>query len=288
MLKCPRCGRQNAEDALFCARCGLRLGGTASGVTYRQRREARGFGYGQGILALLIIILAGIVIAGGAFAILMAGRPGFFGPGIPPTATPLLTPSPSASPSASPSPSFTPSPLITPSPTPIVIVPTPSPTGSLLPSATPTTTPTLPPPTAPPPTATPRPTPRPTPQPTPVNCEASSNPNDEPAVIGFGNRESRNVRNTWCVHSVRFHQVNGHGVTRLMRNDRVIREYSCLPGSPCEDQTFTFDPPRRVVAGSVLRYVFECIDDPFTLEDDCAPGSQSGATISIEYEVFGP
>ena len=289
MVKCPRCGRQNPDDALFCGRCGQRLGGRASGVTYRQRQQAGGFGIGQGILALLVVVLAGVVIAGGAFAVVFLWRP----PAGLPTNSPIAvlpSESPSLSPSASPS--FTPSPLVTPSPT--FLFPTASP--SVFPSASPLLTPSPTPFVTPPPTPqpTPPPTPRPTPQPTPVECRVASQGPTREFFLGVGNDDRRGPRGGiyWCVHQATFRMVFGStfGEVRLMRGNRVLASADCTWPDGCPQPVVAnFEVPREVQPDSALRYEFNCQGDPLSFEDECNDGTPDGATIEIAFEpIEGP
>jgi hypothetical protein len=287
-LNCPRCGRHNAADALFCSRCGLRLGGRASGVTYRQRQQSGGFGIGQGLLALIVVLLAGLVVAGGAFAIVFLGRPQPLPTGIAilptPTATPFVTFVPPS-----------PSPTLSPSPTPFVF-----PTPSLIPSGSPSISPTLPPtlpPTIPPtasptprPTRTPGPTPPPTPEPTPFNCAAATGADLISRVIGFGNPNERGPQagRGWCVDRAVFRMVLGStfGVVHLYRNSRELASVDCTSVCPAPIER-AFDPAVSVRDGQVLRYVFECVGDPSTPEvDECSDGTPDGATIEFFYEVL--
>ena len=167
---CLNCGRPNPSGTALCSRCRQRRPGlerARGGVIYPRTREtARVGNRGPGILAVGVLLLAGLIFAGGTLAVLMgpradtpsttdiAGLPGptfsrleIFQQETPtPAPTPVVTPGitpwfPSASPSfgLSPSPSF----------------------GVTFPPPTPT------PGTVTPPPRTPRPTPRPTPTPRP-------------------------------------------------------------------------------------------------------------------------
>ena len=291
-MNCPRCGRHNPEDALFCLRCGQRLGGRRSGVTYRKREAGGGFGLGQTMLALLVVLLAGLVLAGGAFLVLFAGRPPLTPTqvGVVPTPTLTLLPTfeqPTASPSAS-TPLVTASPLPSSSASPSASFILPSPTAT---SGTPQ--PTLPPtprPTDPP---TPRPTPPPTPQPTPVDCAVASDGPTRELFLGVGNATERGPSDrVWCVHRATFRILFGstYGEMQLLRNDRVIASADCTAPGGCPDPVVVdFPDPLTVRPGGVLRYRFVCQGDPLTPEDECADGTQDGGTIEVDYDAIdGP
>lgn len=272
---CPRCRRQNPDDAVFCNRCGVRL--LSAGVSYRNRPEANPIGMGQILLGVGVLVLAGLVLGGGAI-VLLAGAP---------RATPTHA---AVIPSASNLPTFTrPTPTFPPSlpPTP-TLLPTFLPTASPSPIATPSPSPA--------PTPPPTQTPVPTPAPTPVDCAvASTGTNVRQLVIGYGNATSRGpIPKTWCIRGVVIHPVAGLGTTRLMRNNKVIAQWSCL-AFPCTDGTFPpYDDgtssPYQVRTGSTLRYDFLCSDDSATPEvDECTDATPDGATITIDYEAInGP
>jgi len=278
-LICPRCGRQNPDDALFCNRCGVRV--RSGGVSYRSRHGESPMGGGsQVLLGLAMVLLAGVVLGGGAFVLLRSN------PGVPPTdvaVVPTLTPSggletfvqPTASPSPSPSPTPSPSALF--SPTPLL-----SPT---LPLDTPSPTPATPAPTA---TPRPRPTPTPAPEATPVNCEAATGTPDRTVVIGLGNASQATPETrAWCVDVVTTRIVFGStfGTARLMRGNRTLVEVNCVPGNCQQVYERIFPDPRLVRPGQTLRYEFTCTGDPATPDDDeCSDGTPDGATFEIGYE----
>ena len=269
-LICPRCRRQNPADAIFCNRCGVRL--LSAGVFYRNRHETHPIGMGQLVLGLGVLVLAGLVLGGGAIMFLAGGpRPTPSRVAVVPTGSGLPTfvqPTPTLSPSPSPTLTLTPTflPTVSPSPT-----PTPSP--------------------IPPPTSPPTPTPERTPQPTPVDCAvASTGSNVKTTVIGYGNATSRGpLGKTWCIRHVVIHPVSGWGTTKLLRNKQVVAEWSCLPEG-CTDGTFDFVPPYRAREGSTIKYQFACYDDPATIDvNECADAIDDGATITIDYEaIAGP
>ncbi len=280
-MNCPRCGRHNPEDALFCLRCGQRLGGRHSGVTYRHRQPGGGLGFGQTMLALLVVLLAGLVLAGGAFLVLFAGRPPLTptqaGVGPTPTVSDLPTfVQPTSSPSAS-------TPLVTPS---LLPSPSASPSGSFfLPSPSPTSPLETPQPTPQPtPRPTPRPTPQPTPQPTPADCSAASGDLRE-TVVGIGNSFTRGpISRVWCIVRVEFNAISGIGIAHLYRDNREIERSTCFAETGCAPAARDFDPARRVRDGATLRYEFTDCDDPITLENEC---DGAGATIVIFYRTIG-
>lgn len=273
------------------------MGGDGGGNGWSRNRES--------LIAIVLVLLGAIVvIGGGGFLLLTSGS-------APPTPTTgaFVSPTPSGLPTfvqetplptAEPSPTlvFTPSPdpgLVTPTPlvppTPLV-TPTPliPPTPLVTPTATPTTAPTTAPTATPRPAPTPRPTATATPAPTPVDCSAATGASTRDTTLGIGNRETRGpLPRTWCVHRVEFNQVAGSGTVRLLRDTRLIAEAVCTAGAGCVPASRDFDPPRRVKSGSTLIYQFDCIDDPATVEDECADANPDGATIVIFYEVVeGP
>jgi PKD domain len=167
---CLNCGRPNPSGTALCSRCRQRRPGlerARGGVIYQRTREtARVTNRGPGILAVGVLLLAGLIFAGGTLAVFM--RPGNETPstnnvaGLPdPTSrlqifeqeTPTPTPSPTPTPTAAITPWF-------PSGSP--------PFGSLLPSSGATFPPVTPTPgTVPTPRPTKPPTPRPTATPAP-------------------------------------------------------------------------------------------------------------------------
>lgn len=272
---CPRCRRQNPADAVFCNRCGVRL--LNAGVYYRNRDTSSSVGMGQLLLGLGVLVLAGLVLGGGAILLLgstprptpthVAGGPtGSIGPT-----------SSTASPSPSPAP--TPTLLVTPSPSfPFSFPPT------LPPTPTPSPGPTLP----------PSPTPVPTPSPTPVDCAVASTGTDVKELVLSAANPSRTLGKVWCIRDVTFHPIfdpgvtTGYGTARLMRGTKVVAQYTCTTAS-CGDGPFMYVPPKRISAGSTLSYQFTCQDSADTVEDDCADAIADGMTITISYEaIAGP
>jgi hypothetical protein len=260
---CPRCRRQNPADAVFCNRCGVRL--LSSGVFYRNRADTSSTGMGQLLAGLGVLILAGLVLGGGAIVLLGSG--------------PQPTPTSAAN---------VPTPTL-PGATPATPAPTPPPTPTLSPSLPPTLAPSA----SPPPSPTPSPTPLPTPSPTPVDCAvASTGLNVKELVLGYGNATSRGpIGKVWCVRDVTIHPVfepgvaTGYGTAKLMRNGKLLAPYSCATSS-CGDAPFTFVPPMLLRVGTTLSYQFTCQDSPDTPSDDCSDAFGDGMTITIHYEVF--
>ena len=272
---CPRCRRQNPADAVFCNRCGVRL--LNAGVYYRNRESSRSVGLGQLLLGLGVLVLAGLVLGGGA--ILLLGS------------TPRPTPTYVAgipTPTGSVQPTFpTPSPSPTAAPTPTLLVTFPPTFPSTLPP-TPTASPV--------PTAPPTPTPEPTPAPTPVDCAVASTGTDvKTLVLGYGNPTSRGpLGKVWCIRDVTIHPVfnpgvsTGYGIAELRRGAKVIEDYTCTSAS-CGDGFSAYATPKRINAGSILSYHFTCQDGTDTPEDDCADAIDDGMTITIHYEaIAGP
>ncbi|MEP7157807.1 MAG: zinc ribbon domain-containing protein [Chloroflexota bacterium] len=272
-LICPRCRRQNAADAIFCNRCGVRL--LSAGVSYRNRGSSSAVGMSQIVLGLGVLILAGLVLGGGAVVLLGGQRP-----------TPSRI---SGLPSTSPSglPTFVQA-TATAVPTGTFVLPTLIPT--VAPSALPTATagPTLG------PTVPPTATPVPTPQPTPVDCAVASTGTDvKEAVLGYGNKSTRGpIGKVWCILDVTVHPLWGTGVSSygrawLQRDDKIFGgvDYTCSSSS-CTDAPFSYVPPRRLPVGTTLRYFFLCQNADETLEDDCTDGAPDGMTIIIHYEAF--
>ena len=263
---CPRCRRQNPADAVFCNRCGVRL--LSAGVYYRNRETSSSVGMGQLLLGLGVLILAGLVLGGGAI-LLLGGTPS-------PTPTRIA-----GLPSDSPLPTFsTPSASLAPTPTVLVTLPPTFP-STLPPTLTPSPVPTLP--------ATP--TPEPTAAPTPVDCAVASTGADvKQVVLGLENPDSRGpITKTWCIRHVLIHPVSGWGTARLLAKNQVVFESSCLP-TACADASTDFVPPYQVRDGKTLRYVFDCYDDPATVDiNECTDATADGATLTIDYEaIAGP
>lgn len=274
-LICPRCRRQNAADAIFCNRCGVRL--LSAGVSYRNRSSGSAVGMGQIVLGLGVLILAGLVLGGGTVVLLGGQRP-----------TPSRI---SGLPSTSPSglPTFV-QPTATAIPSPTFVLPT------LIPTVAPSALPTASPGPTLGPTAPPTASPVPTPAPTPVDCAvASTGTAVKELVLGYGNKATRGpLGKVWCIRDVTIHPVftagttTGYGTARLMRGDKLFdnAEYTCATSS-CGDAPFTYSPPRRVAVGSTLRYEFTCQNSAETpIEDDCADTIDDGMTIIIHYEAF--
>jgi hypothetical protein len=268
---CPRCRRQNPADAVFCNRCGVRL--LSSGVFYRNRPDSSSTGMGQLLLGLGVLILAGLVLGGGAI-IFLAGSP---------RATPshaAIVPTPTL-------PTFTPT---MPTPTPMPTLP---PTPTLIPTFLPTISPSPTPTPSPMPTATPEPTP----PPTPIDCAVASTGLDvKELVLGYGNKTSKGpIGKVWCIRDVTFHPVfdpgvtTGYGTAKLMRGNKLFAPYTCTTAT-CGDGPFMFTPPMRINVGTTLSYQFTCQDSADTPDvDDCTDGIADGMTITIHYEaIAGP
>lgn len=246
-----------------------------SGVFYRNRPENGSGGMSQLLLGLGVLVLAGLVLGGGA--ILLLGN------------TPRPTPTHIAGlPSDSLLPTFpTPSPSPTPTPTLLVTFP---PTFPL------SFPPTVPPTPSPEPTLPPTPTPRPTSAPTPVDCAVASTGLDvKELVLGYGHNKTRGpIAKVWCIRDITFHPVfdpgvtTGYGTAKLMRGSKLLAPYTCTTAS-CGDGPFMFVPPMRIKAGTTLSYKFTCENSSDTIEDDCADTIADGMTITIHYEaIAGP
>lgn len=273
-LICPRCRRQNPADAIFCNRCGVRL--LSAGVSYRNRSSGSAVGMSQIVLGLGVLILAGLVLGGGAVVLLGGQRP-----------TPSRI---SGLPSTSPSnmPTFV-QPTATAVPSSTFILPT------LIPTVAPSGAPTTAPGSTPGPTVPPTASPVPTPAPTPIDCAVASTGADvKTAVLGYKNKTMRGpLGKVWCIRDVTFHPVfdpgltTGYGTAKLLRGDKIFAgaEYSCGTSS-CGEGPFTYVPPRRVNVGQTLSYQFTCQDSADTIEDDCADTIDDGMTIIISYEAF--
>jgi hypothetical protein len=267
---CPRCRRQNPADAVFCNRCGVRL--LNAGVYYNRRDSSATVGMGQLILGLGVLILAGVVLGGGAIVLL----------GSSPTATPTNVaggPTPSDQPFSSPTLSAAPSSTL-------VSLP---PTPTLLATATPTPFPT--PSATPTPTATPSPTLAPTPSPTPLDCAvASQGSNVRQWQLGMGHDTARLLPKTWCIRNITIDGWSGWGTAKLMNKNAIVFQATCLPPGPCTTASQDFVPPYQADRGKTLTYKFSCFDDPATADvNECADPSTVGAVITIQYEPFaGP
>jgi hypothetical protein len=267
---CPRCRRQNPADAVFCNRCGVRL--LSAGVTYRGRDSSSSVGTAQLLLGLGVLVLAGLVLGGGAIFLLGSPR-----------ATPThvaVGPTPSDQPTLS-----TATPSAAPTPTLFTLPPTPT----LLATASPTVAPTP----TPAPTPIPTPTPAPTPAPTPVDCAvASQGTNVKQWQLGLGHDAQKGpLPKTWCIRHVTIGQWSGWGTARLMNKNQVVFQATCLPPGPCADASQDFVPPYQVNRGRTLSYDFACFDDPATPDpiNECTDATPDGAVITIDYEAFvGP
>jgi hypothetical protein len=265
---CPRCRRQNPADSIFCNRCGVRL--LNAGVYYNRRDSGSGVGTGQLLLGLGVLILAGLVLGGGAI-VLLANRPG-------PTPTHIAVgPTPTGAATLS---------TASPSPVPVPTLVTPAPTATLIPTGFPTVAPTI----TPEPTPVPTATPVPTPAPTPLACALASQGTDvKEWQLGLGH-DTQKVPNpkSWCIRHVTIGSWSGWGQARLMLNNKVVLQASCLPPGPCADADQDYAPPYQVNHGKVLRYVFTCFDDPSTPDpiNECTDATSDGAVITISYEAF--
>lgn len=241
----------------------------STGVYYRNRDASSAVGVPQLLLGLAVLILAGLVLGGGAIVLLGSSRPRATPTNIAvgPSGTPSLT---ATAPTASA--------LITPTlpPTPTLIA-----TGSL-PLFTPTPSPA--------PTPAPTATPVPTPEPTPVDCAiASQGTNVKRLQLGLGHAAAKVLPKTWCIRHVTIDQWVQYGTARLFNKNQQVFEATCLPGN-CPAGSIDFVPPRQVNPGRTLRYEFDCYDDPATtppeLFNECTDSTQEGAVITIDYEAF--
>ena len=220
------------------------------------------------LLGLAVLILAGLVLGGGAIWLLGNSRPGATPTNIAvvPTGTPLLTSS-----AATPSAAFTP----TLPPTPTLIA---TGTSPILPTFTPA------------PTPAPTPTPVPTPAPTPVDCAvASQGLNVKHFELGLGHAETKLMPKTWCIRHVTIDRWQQYGTARLFDRNKLVFEATCEPAN-CPDRNIDFVPPYQANQGRTLRYEFiNCIDDPATQGeglDECNDTIQEGAVITIDFEPF--
>jgi hypothetical protein len=270
-LICPRCRRQNPADAIFCNRCGVRL--LSAGVSYRNRNPSGAVGMGQIALGLGVLILAGLVLGGGAVVFLGGQRP-----------TPSRISS-LPSPTTSGLPTFVqPTATVLPSPTFVLptLIPTAAPSASIAPTIAPTAPATA--------------TPVPTPAATPIDCAvASTGANVKEAVVGYGNKSTRGpIGKVWCIRDVTVHPlwssgVSSYGRAWLQRDDKIFDnvDYTCSSTS-CGDGFNSYTPPRRLPVGTTLRYFFQCQDNTTEtpLVDDCTDATPDGMTIIIHYEAF--
>ena len=242
-----------------------------AGVYYNRRDGSSSVGIGQLVLGLGVLILAGIVLGGGAIVLLGSSpkaTPTHVASGPTPSDLPLNSPTLTAIPSAT-----------------LFSLP---PTPTLLNTATPTFAPTI---TASPSPA-PTPTPEPTPSPTPLDCAvASQGTSVKQWQLGIGHDTARLLPKTWCIRNVTFDQWVQWGTARLLDKNRVVYEATCLPPNPCAPASQPFIPPSRVNQGRTLRYEFTCFEDPATPDPilECADATQEGVVITIDYEAFvGP
>jgi hypothetical protein len=168
---------------------------------------------------------------------------------------------------------------------------TPTPSAAFSPSLPPTPTliATGTPPIVPVVTPTPSPLPTLTPAPTPVDCAvAAQGTNVKHFQLGLGHGPAKILPKTWCIRHVTIDQWVQWGTARLMRNNQLVYEATCLPES-CPAGSQDFVPPYQANQGRTLRYVFVCYDDPATppeLLNECADATQEGAVITIDYEPF--
>ena len=244
----------------------------STGVYYRNRDAGSPVGVPQLLLGLAVLVLAGLVLGGGAIVLLGNSRPRATPTSVAvlPTGTPVLT-------ASGPTPSAAFSPTLPPTPT---LLSTGSPTFAL-----PTITPT--------PSPAPTPTPVPTPAPTPVDCAVASQGTAVKHIqLGLGKPSSKLTAKVWCIRHVTIDQWVQYGTAKLMNRNQLVFQATCLPAD-CPTGSMDFIPPRKVDRGRVLRYVFECYDDPATLAElgfnECTDSTQEGAVITIDYEAFaGP
>lgn len=238
----------------------------STGVYYRNRDESSAVGVPQLLLGLAVLILAGLVLGGGAIVLLGNTSPRATPTDIAvgPTATPLS--------SSGPSPSALSSPTLQPTPTLIS-------TGS--PPVLPTFTPT--------PSPAPTPTPEPTPAPTPVDCAvASQGANVKHFQLGLGHAATKDLFKTWCIRHVTIDQWVQWGTAKLFDKNQLVYQATCLPDG-CSTGSWDYVPPYQADQGRTLRYVFVCYDNPATIGEgfnECSDAIQEGAVITIDYEAF--
>jgi hypothetical protein len=243
-----------------------------AGVYYNRRDSGSGVGMGQLLLGLGVLVLAGLVLGGGAI-VLLGNRP---------SATPThvaVVPTPTAGATLA-----TPTASVAPTQT-LFFTPPPSPT--LVATGSPTVAPTI----TPQPTPLPTATPVPTPAPTPVACaSASQGTNVKQLQLGRGHDFHKGpLPKTWCIRNVTIGSWAGWGTARLKIVNKVIFEATCLPPGPCSDSSKAFVPPYQANRGKTLQYYFQCFDDPATSVNECADSSLVGTVITIDYEAFaGP
>ena len=230
---------------------------------------------GQLLLGLGVLVLAGLVLGGGAIVLL----------GNSPRATPTHVatgPTPSDQPTLT-----TPTSSAAPTPTLFTLPPTPT----LLATATPTVAPTI----TPSPTPVPTATPVPTPAPTPVDCAVASTGLDVKELILNSANPSRTLGKVWCIRDITVSMlfasgINSAGETKLLRGNAVFGRVDYICGSTtCGDAPYNYVPPRQLPAGSTLTYNYTCGDNLDTPDNECADSNPDGTTITIHYEAFvGP
>ena len=103
--------------------------------------------------------------------------------------------------------------------------------------------------------------------------------------MGLGHATAKELPKVWCIRHVTIDQWVQYGTARLMRNNQVVFEATCRAGQ-LPDRFTTSCRPHQANPGRTLRYVFECYDDPITLENECDDATQEGAVITIDYENF--
>lgn len=219
----------------------------------------------QLLLGLGVLVLAGLVLGGGAIVLLGSSGPRATPTNIAagPTGTPLLT-------SSAPPPSASLPPTLAPTPT---LISTGSP---ILPTFTPS------------PSPAPTPTPVPTPAPTPVDCAlASQGAAVKQFQLGLGHAATKALAKVWCIRTVTIDQWVQWGTAQLFNKNQLVYQATCLPDS-CPPASQPFVPPNQVNQGRTLRYVFTCFDDTSITspENECADATPDGAVITIDYELF--
>lgn len=238
----------------------------STGVYYRNRDTSSSVGVPQLLLGLAVLILAGLVLGGGAIMFLSNNpRATPTNIAVVPTGTPLPTSS-----AATPSAAFS---------------PTLPPTPTLIATGTPTFLPTF----TPTPSPAPTPTPEPTPAPTPIDCAvASQGTNVKHFQLGLGHATAKVLPKTWCIRHVTIDQWVQFGKAQLFDKNKLVFQTECNPPGPCSPAEWVFVPPYQANQGRTLRYEFACYDDPLTLDpiNECTDATQEGAVITIDYEAF--
>jgi hypothetical protein len=133
-------------------------------------------------------------------------------------------------------------------------------------------------------------TPVPTPAPTPLACAVASQGTDvRQWQLGLGH-DATKVPNpkSWCIRHVTIGSWSGWGTVKLMENNKLLFQATCLPPGPCSDSGQDFVPPHQTNHGRTLRYEFMCFDDPATPDpiNECTDSTPDGAVITISYEGF--